>query len=341
MVKDKITYVDLFSGAGGLSLGFKQAGFQNIFSIDYDHDSCETHKKNIPNHKVIESDIRSLTKSDILRLTNGVDVDIVAGGTPCQGFSMAGNIGRKFIDDPRNSLFKEFARVVSILKPKFIVIENVARLFTHNNGRTRKEIVKLFSGMGYETECHIINSVDYGVPQTRRRLFIIGNKLGLKNTFPLPTHKVPVTVKDAIGKLPRLVSGKSSRIPNHRSMNHSKQMLKKMSYVKDGGNRYDIPKSIRPKTGDVRKYIRYGSSDPSVCVTGDMRKIFHYEQNRALTVRELASLQSFPKTFEFLGNSLSQQQQVGNAVPPRLAFVLSDVFENQLILTNKGRIYRI
>lgn len=102
-------------------------------------------------------------------------------------------------------------------------------------------------------------------------------------------------------------------------MKHSEQMLKKMSFVKDGGSRIDIPEYLRPKSGDVRKYIRYNSNKPSVCITGDMRKVFHYEQNRALTVRELAALQSFPDNFIFLGSKISQQQQVGNAVPPLLA----------------------
>ena len=110
-----------------------------------------------------------------------------------------------------------------------------------------------------------------------------------------------------------------SHIDNHESMNHTKQMLKKMSFIPDGGDRTSIPIKIRPKSGDVRKYIRYASSKPSICITGDMRKVFHYSQNRALTVRELAALQTFPDSFLFKGNSISQQMQVGNAVPPLLA----------------------
>ncbi len=106
-------------------------------------------------------------------------------------------------------------------------------------------------------------------------------------------------------------------------MNHSAQMLKKMSYVKDGGDRYDIPKELRPKSGDVRKYIRYDSKKPSICITGDMRKVFHYEQNRALTCRELARIQSFPDSFVFEGTSIQIQQQIGNAVPPKLAYLLA------------------
>ena len=117
----------------------------------------------------------------------------------------------------------------------------------------------------------------------------------------------------------QLNSGEKSNIPNHTAMNHSEQMIHKMSFVSDGGNRNEIPENLRPKSGDVRKYVRYKSSEPSFCVTGDMRKVFHYSQNRALTVRELATIQTFPLDFVFKGTVISQQQQVGNSVPPMLA----------------------
>ena len=127
-----------------------------------------------------------------------------------------------------------------------------------------------------------------------------------------------------------LASGETSDIPNHVAMKHSAQMLNKMSYVKDGGDRKDIPEDLRPKSGDVRKYIRYASDKPSVCVTGDMRKIFHYSQNRALTCRELARIQTFPDSFIFEGSSIQIQQQIGNAVPPRLAYLIAKQVEEAL-----------
>ena len=330
MKKSALNYIDLFTGVGGLSLGFEKEGFENVFSIDFDRDTCKTYRKNFPNNTLLEKDIKNVSEKEILDLAGGRKVDVIVGGTPCQGFSMAGGIGRKFIDDPRNHLFKEFARVVEILSPRFFVIENVARVFNHNKGKTRKEILDLFEGLGYRTECNVLNAADYGVPQIRSRIFFIGNRLGLANEFPKKTVEKHKTVGEVIAKLPRLESGDSSRIPNHVAMNHSEQMLKKMFHVSNGGSRADIPSDIRPKTGDVRKYIRYDSDEPSVCITGDMRKVFHYDQNRALTVRELARIQTFPDHFVFDGTKISQQMQVGNAVPPLLAHALAKAIKNQV-----------
>ena len=135
----EVNYIDLFSGAGGMSLGFDKAGFNNIFSIDIEPKFCETYKFNFPHHNLIQKDITELSNEEIKSLTGNKIIDVVIGGPPCQGFSMAGNIGRKFVDDSRNQLFREFARVVEIIQPKYFVMENVARLFTHNKGETKKK----------------------------------------------------------------------------------------------------------------------------------------------------------------------------------------------------------
>lgn len=318
-MRSEINYIDLFSGAGGMSLGFDQAGFNNIFSIDIEPRFCETYKTNFPKHNLIQKDISKLSNEEIKSLIGNKIIDIIIGGPPCQGFSMAGNIGRKFIDDSRNQLFREFARIVEIVQPSYFVMENVARLFTHNKGETKKEIIDLFKKMNYNVDCKVVNTADFGIPQVRNRVLFIGNRISNNIVFPTKTIDKPISIKEAIDKLPKLKSGEKSKIPNHISMKHSEQMLEKMKYVSDGGNRNEIPELIRPKSGDVRKYIRYKSTEPSVCVTGDMRKIFHYSQNRALTVRELATLQTFPLDFIFKGPTISQQQQVGNSVPPILA----------------------
>lgn len=311
------TYIDLFAGAGGFSLGFDDVGFKNVFSVEYDINAAKTYQRNFPNHLLLNQDIKTISNEDLIRLKGDQEVDVIIGGPPCQGFSLAGNIGRKFIEDERNYLFKEFVRFVELINPKMFVMENVARLATHNKGETLKEVVSAFETLGYRVKYKVLQACDYGVPQKRQRIFIVGYKSG-DFEFPLPLTLVR-TVKDAIDDLPSLESGCSSLVPNHVAMNHSKQMLEKMSYVSDGGDRSEIPEDLRPKTGDVRKYIRYNSEEPSVTVTGDMRKVFHYSQNRALTPRELARLQTFPDNFIFEGTSISIQQQIGNAVPVELA----------------------
>ncbi len=324
---NKLTYIDLFSGAGGFSLGFDRVNFRNIFAVDIESEFCKTYKANFPEHNLITKDISKLTEDEILKLIGNQKIEVIIGGPPCQGFSMAGNIGRKFIDDPRNNLFKEYARVVSIVRPSFFVMENVARLYTHNKGETRKEIINTFEKMGYKVECQILNSADYNVPQIRKRVIFIGTLKNIDIKFPKKTTEKYLTVKDVIEHLPLINSGESSSIPNHNAMNHTSQMLEKMKYIPDGGCRNHIPEKLRPKSGDIRKYIKYKSDAPSICITGDMRKVFHYSQNRALTVRELASIQSFPDTFIFKGKSISQQQQVGNAVPPNMAEAIANIIK--------------
>lgn len=330
MQRTSSTYIDLFSGAGGFSAGFDSAGFNNLLAIDINPSFCGTYRANFPEHLLLETDISEVTSDLLFDLLNDKNVDVVIGGPPCQGFSMAGNIGRKFQDDPRNRLYKEFVRIVSLINPKVFVMENVARLYNHNKGLTKAEIITDFEDHGYKVECKVLNSVDYGVPQNRRRVIFIGTKSESEIEFPKKSPGVPISVKEALEGLPLLNSGESSEVLNHEAMNHSLQMLEKMSYIPDGGDRSYIPESLRPLSGDIRKYIRYNSNVPSVTVTGDMRKIFHYEQNRALTVRELARLQSFPDSFEFKGTRISQQQQVGNSVPPKMAFAIAKSIQNIL-----------
>ena len=320
------TYIDLFAGSGGFSLGFDNAGFDNLLAVEYDPVICRTYRHNFPTHNLLEIDIRNLPDERLHDIIGNRHVDAVIGGPPCQGFSMAGNIGRHFIDDPRNDLFKEFVRIVAAVRPTCFVMENVARLYTRLNGETREEIIRHFEGIGYRVKADIVCAADYGVPQNRYRVLFIGVRrdVGTQIVFPTKSSSAKLTIKDAIDKYPPLKSGETSDIPNHKAMKHSAQMLEKMRYVKDGGGRDDIPESIRPQKGDIRKYIRYDSRKPSICITGDMRKVFHYSQNRALTVRELAAIQTYPDSFEFLGSTIKQQQMVGNSVPPVLAEAIAN-----------------
>jgi len=323
----KYSYIDLFCGAGGLSVGFDKAGFENIFSVEFNSAFAKTYTRNFPSHNLLVEDIRDILNETIKELVGNREVDIIIGGPPCQGFSIAGNIGRTFMDDERNCLFKEFVRFVREVNPKMFIMENVAAMATHLKGATIKSIVDAFehAGIGYRVKWEVLNTVNYEIAQERRRIVIVGVRSDLNTEFEYPTHSDTIkTIQDVIGDLPPLLSGEKSNVPNHIAMSHSEQMLEKMSYVKDGGNRNDIPETLRPKSGDVRKYIRYDSQKPSVCVTGDMRKIFHYKQNRALTCRELARIQTFPDSFIFEGTSIQIQQQIGNAVPPKLANLLAE-----------------
>ena len=321
-MKTNFNCIDLFCGAGGLTQGFEDAGFKTVFSVEYNEIYAESYKMNFPTVETYVGNIKSISNEEISKINNKNRIDLIIGGPPCQGFSIAGNIGRKFLDDDRNKLFLEYVRFVDVIKPKMFVLENVAAMLTHNKGKTIKEITEKFASLGYKIQYRVLNAVEYGVPQERRRIFIIGTKDDFEFKFPNPNNKV-VTIKDAIDDLPVLVSGQKTDDPLHCAMNHSQQMLEKMQFVKDGGNRLDIPENIRPKSGDIRKYIRYDSSKPSFCVTGDMRKIFHYNQNRALTCRELARLQTFPDSFKFYGSSIQIQQQIGNAVPCKLAYAVA------------------
>lgn len=322
MSTSKYNILDLFSGAGGLSLGFSQEDEYDIkVSIDYDDKLSLTYIENFPSVKHLSRDILSFSDKEIRELNKKYNFEIIIGGPPCQGFSLAGNIGRTEKKDKRNDLFIGYLKFVRIIKPSVFIMENVARLETHNKGKTLKTIIDLFKNEGYFINYKVLNAKDYGVAQNRNRIFIVGT---LKPGFEFPEKKQEVyTIKDVIGDLPVLSSGEKSKFPNHNAMNHTKQMLNKMSFIKDGGDRFDIPKEIRPKSGDVRKYMKYKSDEPSICITGDMRKVFHYNQNRALTNRELARIQSFPDDFIFYGTSISIQQQIGNAVPPKLSNALA------------------
>lgn len=319
---NKFNVLDLFSGAGGLSLGFsEEKEFHIKVSIDFDEKLSSTYVKNFPYVEHFNRDILSFNDVEIRELNKKYNFQVILGGPPCQGFSLAGYIGRTEKIDKRNDLFMGYLKFVRVIKPKIFIMENVARLETHNNGKTLKKIIELFKSEGYFVYYKVLNANDFGVAQNRRRIFIVGT---LKSGFNFPNSKQKkYTIKDAIGDLPELKSGETSNIPNHDAMNHTKQMLHKMSFIRDGGDRFDIPEKFRPKSGDIRKYIKYNSKEPSICVTGDMRKVFHYSQNRALTNRELARIQSFPDNFIFYGTSISIQQQIGNAVPPKLAHALA------------------
>ena len=170
---NKYKYIDLFSGAGGMSLGFDKANFENVLAVEYDECFASTYKYNFPEHNLKVGDIKNISNEEIKQLVGDNKIDVIIGGPPCQGFSIAGKIGRNFIDDERNKLFKEFVRFVEVIKPKMFVMENVAALKTHNKGKTIEEIVTEFEKVGYSVKYDVLNAVNFGVPQQRRRIFVI------------------------------------------------------------------------------------------------------------------------------------------------------------------------
>ena len=182
------TYIDLFCGAGGLSLGFDEAGFENLLAVELQPAFAKTYRRNFPDHPLLVEDIREISNERLLELTAGKTVDVIVGGPPCQGFSIAGNIGRTFLDDERNRLFKEFVRFVAYLKPKMFVMENVAAMATHLKGKTIAAVEDAFetAGLGYRVQWQVLNSVHFGVPQERRRLVMVGVRGDLKTTFDYP-----------------------------------------------------------------------------------------------------------------------------------------------------------
>lgn len=335
--------IDLFSGAGGLTLALKNSGFNVIMANEMNPRFAETHSYNFPNIPMIVQDIKELTAEDIYRTIQNKEVDLVIGGPPCQGFSIFGK--RRFVNtkgyepkkDPRNQLVYEYIRIVKELRPKFFFMENVKGFTNLDNGFFLKEVKKQFTDLGYKNIWYeIVCAADYGVPQERYRMFMIGNRLGIDFVKPEITH-YPIgsgflpeytTVGDAIMDL----VGKENQLANHVPLNHKPIVAARYGYVKEGCklNVDDLPPELSvatrkdSKTGKVSNYShvykRLNRELPSTTmVPGHNAFPIHPVLNRTLTPREAARLQSFPDSHIFFGTRQEQCIQVGNAVPPKMA----------------------
>ncbi len=345
-MKNKI--IDLFCGCGGLSLGFEMAGFEVSYAIDLWRRAVDTYNHNREKQVAQCMDIHMLTDAQILALNEQRDVAGVIGGPPCQGFS---KVGTRDVNDPRNHLYLEYYRVVRLVEPEFFVIENVSGLLNLSNGLFRDDIVKRFGALGYEVAFQEVVASDYGVPQNRHRVFFVGMKGG-RFKFPGKVDGV-VTSKDAIGDLlpltaengleedhnyasepqndyQRKMRGCQKRVKNHQITLHTQQTIDIISMVPDGGTIYDLPDEY----WNVRKYRKGFERMPSFkpCHTVDTghRNYFHYAENRIPTARENARLQSFPDWYEFLGTKTDQYKEIGNAVPPELAYHIANAIKEQL-----------
>lgn len=327
--------LDLFCGCGGLSLGFEKAGINVLLGIDAWQDAITTFNYNHKNSKGICADLSKLNPKDIESELGGKSVDIIIGGPPCQGFSVA---GKRIVDDERNKLYKNFIRFVEYFKPKAFMMENVPNILSIGGGIVRDSIVKDFSDLGYKVVYKILTASDYGVPQDRRRTFFIGFRDGKEFTFPKPTVKNKVTSKEAISDLPdetipdggkypiepqsdyqKLMRKNASGLYNHRVTVHTEQTKRIIAMVPDGGNYKDLPVELQQTRKVHIAWTRLDSTKPSFTIDCGHNHHFHYKFNRVPTVRESARIQSFPDDFVFLGKLGSQLRQVGNAVPPLMA----------------------
>ena len=299
--------VSLFSGAGGLDLGFIMAGHEIIWANDLYEDAVSTYRKNLGNHIVCE-DISKISAEDI------PDCDIVIGGFPCQGFSVANT--KRHVGDERNELYKQLIRIITAKKPKFFLAENVKGLTNLAKGAVFKMILNDFSEMGYKVSYKVLNAADYGVPQTRLRVIIVGvrSDIDWEYAFPAPTNaqggsdSLPdwVSVSEALADIPD--PDLPNNLPNHT---YSKYKLNINGYL---GHRLLDP----------------NKPAPTVTARGDSRGgvVIHPHPNglRRMSCRELATVQSFPLTYEFCGNNSSVYRQIGNAVPPLLGYAVAKQF---------------
>ena len=338
--------IDLFCGCGSLSLGFEKAGFNILLGIDAWEDAITTFNYNHKNSKGLCADLSTLNPKDIVSQLDGKSVDVIIGGPPCQGFSVA---GKRIVDDERNKLYKNFVRFVEFFKPKAFMMENVPNILSIGGGIVRDAIVKDFSDLGYKVVYKILTASDYGVPQNRRRTFFVGFMNGNEFTFPLPTVKQKVTSKEAISDLPvetvldgekypiapqsnyqKLMRKNANCLYNHRVTVHTEQTKRIIAMVPDGGNYKDLPVELQQTRKVHIAWTRLDSSKPSFTIDCGHNHHFHYKYNRVPTVRESARIQSFPDDFIFLGKLGSQLRQVGNAVPPLMAEEIAKEIKNEL-----------
>ena len=324
------TTIELFSGAGGLALGFEKAGFEHILLNEIDKYACATLRKNRPNWNVVEGDVANI---DFTSYEN--KIDIVTGGFPCQAFSYAGK--KRGFEDTRGTLFYEFARCIKEVNPKIFIGENVKGLRSHNNGRTLDTIKDVLSDLGYTIiDPQVLQAMYYKVPQKRDRLFIIGVRNDYADkinnfSFPSPFHRV-LTVRDAFCKGELY----DCDVPNSEGMEYSEKKKDVMKLVPEGGCWKNLPIDIQKeymggsfylgggKTGLARRLSMNTPSLTIVCSPAmKQTERCHPKETRPLTVRESARIQTFPDNWIFAGSKLAAYKQIGNAVPVNLAHAVA------------------
>ena len=315
-------FVDLFCGAGGLTLGLSQAGFKSVAAVEMVPVACETHRRNFPDCRLFEGGIQDFKPEEWIE---GQSVQVVTGGPPCQGFSVA---GRRDPTDKRNQLFKEFVRVVDALQPHYVVMENVPGILTMQKGAAKEAIFEAFREIGYDSiSVAVLESATYGVAQIRPRAIFIANRFGMANPYPSPQlqqHEYR-PIEEAISDLADYV-----RKPeiNHEWTRHSAAFTERIAQVPAGGSLYDT-------FADAFK--RQYPGVPSMTVKENHGGThIHPHLNRVISAREMARLQSFPDSYLFSGTMKKAMWQIGNAVPPRLGEVIGLALRPYLDILNEG-----
>lgn len=353
------TAIELFAGAGGLSIGLEHAGINVVIANEIIPDFAATLKANHPHTNVINDDIHKIDFKAELEKLGLESVDVLSGGPPCQGFSTIGSKNRK---DPRNSLFYEYLRAVAETNPKYTIFENVSGFKRMYNGFAYETLKRELDSLGYDTVDGILNAADYGAPQIRYRTIVLGWKRGLRPLrLPKVTHGnkeglLPyLTLMDAIGDLPALstggmvseydqppqndyqrkMRGMQHILLEHNASNYGVKMQEILRIIPEGGSIKDLPERLRPKSGYCNTYARLLPNVPSPTITRNFgtpssSRCVHPYQPRALSTREGARLQGFPDDYRFVGGKQSKNLQIGNAVPPILGEAIARAVKSAL-----------
>ncbi len=343
--------IDLFAGVGGLSYGFsKLSQFNIIAANEIEKDISIAYKLNHPDVKMLNCDINCLNEEILEEILDGEKVDIVVGGPPCQSYS---TLGKRQMDD-RANLFKQYKRVLKILQPKAFVFENVVGILSMDKGNLFKQIQSEFEDLGYSLQYQVLDAVNYGVPQHRERVILVGFKGDNNFVYPQPTHgeglKPFVTLKDALGDLPELKSGEKKSnyaseatneflkfvrknsadiVEEHSAPKNGEHLIRIMEALRDGQSKNDLPEDIRPKSGYGNTYAKLWWEKPSTTITRNFAcpsssRCIHPRDSRAMSIREGARLQGFPDDYKFYGADGMKRLEIGNAVPPLLSMAIAE-----------------
>ena len=356
--------VELFAGAGGLSIGLQRAGFEIVLANEIEKDFAATFKANHPHTEVIACDIHDLDFSEELKRLGCKNITLVSGGPPCQGFS---TVGSKRQQDPRNSLFYEYLRAVNQIKPSYILFENVSGFKKMYDGKAYYTLIDELELLGYKTVSDVLEASDYGLPQYRQRTIVMGWQKSLPpielpqpiffDTPCLHGNRKKLTLMDAISDLPPLGTGETaahyltppqneyqkklrgtcSILTEHNVANYGSKMQEILRLIPPGGTVDDLPLRLRPKSYFKNTYSRLLPNSPSPTITRNFgtpssSRCVHPFQNRALSTREGARLQGFPDSYILVGSKVSKNLQIGNAVPP----IFGEVVAKEIIKSLKN-----